>query len=264
MNDTLVPPPNEAPSNTEPMSLGARLFNVFAAPGELFEELRDARVAHSNWLIPMLLSMMLGIVVSYVITSQPDIVANVAAQQDSALAARVKAGKLTQDQADKASEMMAKYRTPKMMMTFGAMFAVIGTGLGLTVMSLVLWLLTAKILKGEIPLNKSFEMCGLASMIGLVGGILTMLTILWKGNIAAAPNAALLVGDFDQTRYLHQFLAAINFVTLWYMVVLSIGAAKLSRRSVGAAAVWIFGFWFVIRFGLAAGTAWWAQFQAKM
>jgi Yip1 domain len=264
MNETQTSTAEMDSTPSEPMSLGARLFNVFAAPGELFEGLRDTRPAQTNWLIPLLLSMTMAVVFCVVVFSQPDIVANVVSQQDSAFAVRVKAGKMTQDQADKASEMMAKWRTPKMMMTFGSILAVLFNAIALVVFSLLIWLLTDKILKGGVSFNKAFELCGLSSMIGVLGGLVTMLVVLLKSNVTAGPNAALLVGEFNQASYLHQFLAAINVMTIWYLVVLAIGAAKLSRRSFGAAAFWIFGTWAVIRFGLAAGSAWWAQFQSKL
>lgn len=264
MNESPASPADVDETTNEPMSLGARLFNVFAAPGELFEELRDQKTAHSNWLLPMLLCMVMGIIFSFVVFSQPDIVASITDQQETAMAARVKAGKMTQDQADKALESVRKFQSPTFFKMFGSLGAVFGTGIGLTVFSVLLWILMDKILKGDVALNKSFELCGLTSMISFVGGIVTMLVVLLKGNIAAGPSAALLVPQFNPGSYLHQFLSAFNVMTIWYLIVLITGASKLTRRSFGSAAFWIFGVWFVLRFGTAAGSAWWTQFQSKM
>lgn len=264
MNESSTSLTDAEPTTAEPMSLGARLFNVFAAPGELFEELRDQKTAHTNWLIPMLLCMVMGITFSLVVFSQPDIVASIANQQETAMAARVKAGKMTQEQADQAVERVRQFQSPTFFKMIGSLGAVFGTGIGLAVFSVLMWILMDKILKGDVSLNKSFELCGLSSMISFVGGLLTMLVVLLKGNIAAGPNAALLVPNFNQASYAHQFLGALNVMTIWYLVVLCIGASKLTRRPFGTAAFWIFGVWFVLRFGAAAGGAWWAQFQSKM
>lgn len=110
--------PDSTPSDPrvdEPSSLGTRLFNVFAAPGELFEELRHAQPAHSNWLVPLVLSMSVSILFTVVVFSQPDIVARIKAQQEEALAARVEAGKMTPEQAEQAVAGMQLVGSPRVM-----------------------------------------------------------------------------------------------------------------------------------------------------
>lgn len=248
----------------EPSSLGARIFNVFAAPGELFEELRVAKPVHSNWVVPLLLSFVVGITFSVVVFSQPDIVSGVFAQQEAALAARVEAGTMTQEQADQALVGMQQFSSGKVMMVMGSAAAVILGGIMFLITGLLIWLLASKILKGGIGVLKAFELTGLAGMIYVVGSFLTMAVVLYKGDVTAAPNAALFLEKFDPASYAHQFLAALNVVTLWYLVVVSIGVSKLAGRSFGAGAIWVFGFWLVVRSGLAAMSAWWAQFQSRM
>jgi len=258
------PPPLDEASAVATSSLPGRLFNVFAAPGELFDELRYSPVRHVNWLVPLVLSIAVGILFSTVAFSQPDLVAQVFRQQEEALSARVEKGKITQEQADRALQGMRQFQNPKFMMLMGSVGASIGGVVFLVILSCLLWLLTAKILGGTLSLAKAFELTGLAGTINVLGGLVTLMLVLLKGNIAAGPSAALLLGTGDQGSYLYQYLAALNVMTLWYLAVLSIGAAKLAGRSPLAAGSWIFGCWVVVRFGLATATAWWIRFQANL
>lgn len=215
MNEDQGSRPEQTEPPVEATSLFGRLFNVFAAPGEVFNELRQAQLAHSNWVVPVLLSIMAGVLFSVVVFSQPDIVAGVFAQQESAITAQVESGKMSQEQADKTLAAMRQFQSGKMMMIFGSLGAVFATGILFVVLSLMMWVLTSKILKGDVTVLKTVEMVGLASMINVLGSLLTMMIVLLKGNILAGPNAALIVGTFDQANYLHQFLSALSLVTIW-------------------------------------------------
>lgn len=262
-------PSTELPMETEhepeeSSSIFGRMFNVYAAPGELFEEVRDAKPAHSNWLVPVALSILVGIVFSVAVFSQPDIVASVFAPQEEAIMAKVEAGDLTQDQADQQLNAMRQFQSGKLMMMFGIFGSVIGTGIFLVVIAALIWLLAGKILKGNVTYFKAIEVVGLAGMVNVVGGIVTLMIVLLKANIAAGPNPTLLLGNFDPANYAHQILAALNVITIWYLAVLAIAVSKLAKRPFGTAALWVFGFWALIRFPIAAVSAWWTQFQSNM
>src|ERR1035438_9755931 len=56
-----------------PMSFTARLLNVFAIPGEVFETVRASRICVANWLLPALLSAVVGALTISVILSQPSV-----------------------------------------------------------------------------------------------------------------------------------------------------------------------------------------------
>ena len=73
------------------------------------------------------------------------------------------------------------------------------------------------------------EPVGLAGMINVLGGLMTMFVVLLKGNVAAAPNAALLLDSFDPANVSHQLLDALNIFTIWFMLVLAIGAVALAK-----------------------------------
>lgn len=259
-----IDPPVSDSESDEPSSLAARLFNVFAAPAEVFDELRAAPPAHGNWIVPLLLSMGAGILFSVVAFSQPDILSGVAAQQEAALAARVEAGQMTAEQADQTLEAMRRFSSPRVMMLFGSVGSVIGSGLFLVVLALLLWVLASKILGGGTSLMKAFELAGLACMIHVAGSLVTLTLVLLRGDVQAGLNPGLFLESFRPADYGHQLLIMWDAVTLWYLAILSLGVSRLTGRSSRLTAAWIFGFWLVVRGALALGSAWWAGKQAGL
>jgi hypothetical protein len=246
----------------EIMSLPARLFNVYAAPGEVFESGRSSPPTHVNWLVPTMLSALLGVVFSLVVLGQPDIANSAFAAQEKALQKRVDAGKLTQQQADQQIAVMRKM--VPVMKYFGMAGALFGTVASLLVISGLVWVLTAKILKGDVSFLKTLELVGLAGMIPVAGGLIAMLVVLLKGDINSGANLGLLVGTLDPRNVVHQILAAVNLPTLWHNAVLSIGVSKLSGQSVLKSAAWVFGFWLVVGGAMTIASVVWANVAAAL
>ena len=65
--------PQPVASKSPTMSLAARLLNVFAIPGDVFEEVKATRASVGNWLAPVILSAVVGAISAIVIFSQPAI-----------------------------------------------------------------------------------------------------------------------------------------------------------------------------------------------
>src|SRR5882672_4827664 len=95
-------PASPVPSGTSPgpSSLLSRLLNVFAVPGDVFEEVKATRTTVAGWLVPILIYGLVTAVSSFLLLSQPAIAQKMHEQQEKALEERVKAGKMTQQQAD--------------------------------------------------------------------------------------------------------------------------------------------------------------------
>jgi len=238
------------PSASE-MSLGAKLLNIFASPGEVFDAVKFQPVAFMNWLVPVTLSCLMGIIFSFVVFSQDAIVHQMREAQEKELQKQVAAGKMTQQQADKAMETMEKFMSPTMFKIFGSIGAVVGSFIMLFLGALIFWLIGTKALKGDFEFMKAVEVCGLANMINLLGGVVYLFLVLMKGSMTATPSPALFLPTFDPANTLHRLLAAINVIELWYVAVLGSALARLANVSYGKAAAWLFGLWMVLRLGLA-------------
>jgi hypothetical protein len=238
-----TPPAIPAAGQRPSSSLIGRLFNVFAGPGDVFEELRTGKPVVANWLAPLLLACLTGVIYSFVVFSQDNILHSIREAQEQQLQKQVAAGKMTRQQADQALEMMQRFGGPTIMKIFGSIGAVVVNVVMLFLGALVIWLLGRWCFKSQFSYMQSLEATGLAGMINVLGGIVMMLLAVMMGSMAMTPGPVLLVHEFDPANKVHRLLGQLNLITIWYIGVLALGLSKLGRVSYGNAAVWLFGIW---------------------
>src|ERR1051325_1191237 len=103
-------PPSDSPAAepAAPMSLMARLLNVFAVPGEVFEQVRNAPRSIATWLVPAIIFGIVGTVTVFVMFSQPGIIQKMREKQAKSIDKMVSQGKLTRQQADQQMEVGQK------------------------------------------------------------------------------------------------------------------------------------------------------------
>jgi len=224
-------------------SIAGRLLNVFAAPGDVFEEMKSRAPSTANWLVPLLLGCLVGVAYSFAVFSQESILRSMREAQEKAMQQRVDSGKMTKQQADQALSVSEQFMGPKIMRLFGSIGAVVANCVMLLLVALTLWLLGRWAFKQRFAFLKAMEVAGLAGTINILGGIVAMLLAVVMGNMAMTPGPVLLVHEFDPANKLHAFLAQLNVFMLWYLALLSLGLAKLCRVPFGKAAIWLFGIW---------------------
>lgn len=223
--------PSQEPSAGVPkpaMSLTARLFNVFTEPGEVFEDVKASKPAVANWLVPAVILAIAGMLSVFVIFSQPAIVQQIREQQASAMDQQVKAGKMTQAQADQALAMMDKFAGPGMLTLFGSVGAVVGAFIHVFWWAFILWLMALLVLKKKIPFLKTAEVVGVATMIIVLGAVITTLLTVITGKLGITLSPALLISNYDTKNKLHLLLAALNVFNLWQVGVSACGLARLT------------------------------------
>ncbi len=237
---TPEPPPVAPPAAT--MSLAGRLTNVLAAPGDIFDEVKNSRPAPANWIVPAILLIVVSWVSAWLIFSQATIRQQLTEMADKAIDKQVEKGRLKGAQADEARQ--AAEKMTGLSFTIGAaMGPVFGAFASPFWWGLILWLSGTKALKGNFSYMKAVEVAGLANMIMILETVVRTLLILMTGNLFAAPSLALVVKDFDPQNTLHSLLAVVNIMLFWVLMVRSFGLARLSGVSVGKAAAWVFGIW---------------------
>src|SRR5579859_6324840 len=110
----------------------------------------------------------------------------------------------------------------------GSLGAVVGSFGNILWWGFILWFLARMFFKVRVPFLKVLEVAGLAMMINVLGGIVSMLLIINFGPAGVTTSLPLLVKDFDATRKGHLFAAAANVFSIWVVLVRSIGLAKLA------------------------------------
>lgn len=238
-----APSPTPVEVQRSPSSLAARLLNVFATPGEVFDEIRTRAPSIANWLVPLLLACLVGVAYSLAVFSQESILQSIREAQEKAIQKRVDAGRMSRQQADQALSVSERFMGPTMMKVFGSVGAMLVNSVMLFLVALVIWLLGRWAFKTPFPYLKALEVAGLSGTVNILGGIVAMLLAVVMGNMAMTAGPVLLVRDFDPTNKLHALLAQLNVFMLWYLALLSLGLAKLCRVGYAKAAVWLFGIW---------------------
>ncbi len=225
------------------MSLAGRLMNVFAAPGEVFSEIKALPPRVANWLVPVLIYTVVGVISVCILFAQPAIQQTIHDQQVKALDKQVQQGKMTQVQEDQALQMMDKFMGPGMLAAIGSVGMVIFSFISLFWWALVLWLLGRWFLKARFDYLKAVEVAGLASVILVLGLVIGTLLAVILGRLYVGPSLALLVDDFDPTKRVHLLLGAANVVYFWHTAVLGVGLARLSGGSTAKALMVVFTYW---------------------
>ncbi len=231
------------------MSLTDRLMSVFVTPAEVFDEIKTSPPNSANWVVPLVCSMIVGIIYSLVVFSQPGIIQNMKDATEKKMEESVAAGKMTQKQADQAQETIGKIMSPTFFKVAGIVSSIfINTGL-LFLVALIIWLLGKYGFHGDFGYLQAVETVSLAGMIYVMGGVVSMLLAVIYGNMSMTPGPVLLVGHFDPANKVHLILSAVNLISLWYVGVLALGLSRLSGGGFGKSALWLYGLWAVFTIG---------------
>ena len=254
MPPTLAPEPEPAKT-----SLIARLLNVFAVPGEVFDEIKASAHSPANWLVPAIVGCAVGVISVFIVLSQPAIEQQIREKQQQAMDKQfdkmVQAGKLTRDQADRQKEMAEKFMGPTMMKLSGAVAAAIWSFARVFLWGLVLWLLGLWLLRVRFSYLKALEIAGLAGMIGALGTIVKLLLQVNLSNLTSSPSLAIVVKDFDPKNPWHMVLAGLNVFDFWQVAAMALGLSRLARVPFARAGFAVFGVWVLFSSVFLAFTA---------
>jgi hypothetical protein len=225
-------------------SIGKVLSDVFTSPSDVFQNLKGTASAPMLWVMPLIAMFLITVLSSVILFTNETLKTEMKEIQSKAIQKMVDDGKLTQEQAEKAES-----KTESM----GGMmiaFAVIGGTIAVCAFyfggALILWLANKTILKSSAGYGKHLELYGIASWIGVLGGIITIMMMLGLGSISATPSGAIaFLGSFDSTNKLHMLCASLNIFSIWQTAIIGIGLSKLSGKSIGAGVGISFALWII-------------------
>jgi hypothetical protein len=231
-------------------SMGMRIANVFMAPSEAFDGLTTQPSKTAIWVLPFILSLLLGIGITMLIFSDDILRGQVMDAQVKVLEKRVAEGKMTQEQFEQTQQGME--RMGSMFMVIGAIGAVVVLAAYFFGAALILWLLGKFGLKSPEGFSTYLSVYGLASWIGIVGGIITVLMMYGMGSLYATPSLGLLASPFDPLSLTDLVLAKVDIFALWQAAIVGIGLGKITNKSLGTGigiglGLWVL--WFLVSIG---------------
>lgn len=228
-----MPEEIRTPEPSNEMSLSDKFVGILSSPGEVFQSIVGTEPKTSNWAIPLVLSIVFGIIFTLVVFTQPAIQDQMSEVQYKAMQKSVSEGKMTQEQMDNAVEKNPAKPGSPMFLIFGSVGVAFAMAVILFLYTLVYWIVGKLVLKSPLGYGKILEVNGLAMYIVPISTLLTMVTVVAMGSLHAQPSAALLVPDFDIENKTHKLLAALNILEFWALYITAVGLGKVWNVSLG-------------------------------
>ncbi len=236
-----MPSPELKP--VESYSLGGLLADVYAAPSDVFEYVKNTPVRAPIWLVPLLLASVTAVVYILLAFSQPGVIRSIQETQDKAFQKKVASGQMTQAQADQTQKIAARFLTPGVLKLFGAGGALGALVAGIFLMAFVLWMAVRFVHRSGVGYMKVVEVCALAAMIDVLQKIIRAILVVWKGNLLATASPTLFLTNPGLSHRTALWLSLLDPIDIWWLAVLSLGLGKVASISYAKAAVWVFGLW---------------------
>jgi hypothetical protein len=228
------------------------MLNVFAVPGDAFQEVAASAPSVANWLTPAVLLILVSWVGTWLVFSQESFQHQLADYTDQAIQKRLDKAHVPKEQAEQAREMGQKIA--RISSTVGAYAgALLIAFVSPFMWGLILWLVGTKALKANFDYMKAVEVVGLGNTLAVLEASVQTLLILSLGSLFATPSLGLAIKDFDPQNPTHAAFAVVNPFTFWALAIRSVGLGKLSGVPFARAAIWVFGIWAsytVLRLGL--------------
>jgi hypothetical protein len=230
---TSTPAPDAQPS----LSPFARIIGVFFSPGKTFEDI----VRKPSWILPMVLTTILSILVSFSINQRINWRDFISQQIEKS----PQAAQMSAEQKQQRIEGGAKFSPP-----FTYAIGVCGPILAALIFCLVMW--GAYSLLGGISTNfgTAFGITAHAFMTGLISSPLLILTLFLKPYGTAdlenplASNLAALLPE-DAAKWLVALCKSFDLFTFWTLILLAIGFAAINPKKLQGAKTFTiaFGVW---------------------
>jgi hypothetical protein len=230
------------PAQVNPMPFTEKFANVFASPGELFENVRLTNPTTSNWLVPWIIFVVVAIIMGQLMVHNASLADQLGTMIKKGFDKQVQEGKMPQERAEQVYEQFAK--PGSMWFTLAQVGGVtVGSLVALFVLGLLYWLVGKTAMGATAPYMKVVEVVGLLFFIIALEQIVTTLLMFALDSIYATPSLGIFVSSFNVENKLHVALSKINVFTIWVLCVLSIGLAKLFQRDFPKVLVLVFTLW---------------------
>lgn len=226
-------------------SVASRMMNVLAAPGEVYSDLKERPVRHSNWLAPALVWTVIGSVMAILLFSQDWAIAEIRRAQRKEMDKQVATGKMSRQAADQADQFMDKY-FPLMMKISSVVFTFVMAFAVPFIWGFVIWMVGTRFLGADFEYMKGVESAGLAMVIYTLASVVGVLISFAMGKMTFL-SPAILINEIDLTNKQHLAMAALNPLYLWFAGAIAVATSRLAGASFGKAAAFIFGFWILLR-----------------
>ena len=245
-------PQGEIPQEPEEeLSHSDKMVGIFTEPGKTFENIAQHPTKTIDWLLPILLALIVTAICHFVLMNNAEIrytlTEKAMAKVEKRLNAEVKAGRISQDQANEQMDRVRKFMGGGSLQLVISMVGIfVGGFIVFFILAGIYFLFARFLLKGEGNYLSVLVPSGLVSYIAIIGVVIaTILAFLMNRYFLDISLASIL--DSDKTTFLGFILDKINVISIWVYIVLGIGLAKMFKSKnttkyvVTVLCIWFFG-----------------------
>ncbi len=219
------------PSNKiEELSFLDKVAGIFVEPSKVFENIRLFNPKTIDWLVPIVILIILTIFTNLLVTSNPEIKAEIESIQrkayEESLEKAVKEGKLTEQQKEEQLEQIEKFTSGPAMRIIQYISIAVFTFVFLFIITAVYHLIWGIIFKGQGNYANALSVYGLSQFINMVEIILVaILSIVMTKMLMGFSVSAFL--NLEKGTLLNYVLSKVNPFTFWWLYVVGVGLAKV-------------------------------------
>ena len=222
-----------------------KLVGVFTEPGNTFKTISHFPAKTIDWILPLLLLIIVTIISTILIFSNPIIKNNMVEKQKANIQKLADNGTITQEQANTQKDMTERFMS-------GPLFYVIQGGAVFFGFLLIFFVVTAFyfmlikfVMKGEGGYKNMLVAYSLPSYILVIQSILVVILSITSDKMAMGTNLAFFLG-MDIKDFLGFLLSKVDPLSIWFYVVLGIASAKMFKsEETGKYIGMIIGVWLV-------------------
>ncbi len=226
------------------LSVGEAISGALTEPSDTFETIASTP-RRNYWLMPVLITVALSLVSTFLFMGDAELVQSVMEKQKSKLEAdfdkNVKEGKMTREEADKALDGISPESSFFKIAGFGG--AVIGPFLILFILS-VIYMVVLKISKADFDFGNVLNVVGLAMVVGAIGNVLGMVISILMGRVTGV-GLGILFSEDSVGAQMFSLLSKIDIFQIWFYLLDAIGLSKIARISIAKSAGIVFGIFIV-------------------
>lgn len=214
---------------SEPMGFLPRLINIFFAPGQVFQNLRE----HPSFIPPMIVIALLSMATIPVMAPMNEKVAIEQMRQQNP--------DVSQAQIDQ----VASFTSGPIGIGIGIGASLIFTPVIALVMTLIFRTIFQAVFGGAVPFKHTLSILTHAQLISILGIGVTIVMTLSMEQVGATLNLGVLVPFLEEDNIIYIILKGIEVFTGWWLCLLSIGFGILYDMPTMRAAKIFFGMWIV-------------------
>jgi len=229
------------------ISLSDCLAGVFSEPGSTFTEVKNS-TRGSYWVWPMIILAVITALSAFIVMNDEELSSEIKTLQSKAMKEKldeaVKSGAMTREQADEQIEKTQKFMGGGMMAVFGIVGGVVSVLIFFLVKGLIYWG-GFKIFKGSATFLNILNVLGIASIITSIQMIIDTVLAIFMGKLYVNIGPVLLFTEEAVGKSMYKFIANFDLINIWYLIVISIGFAKVSNLKSSISFPMVFGLWLI-------------------